>query len=146
MTTEMFSASKLSARAAAYMETEMVKPDIITTPSGDRLAILPLAEYERLVDAAEMTADVAAYEEFHRRLSSGTEELIPAAFADRIIDGESKIKVRREFRNLSARELAEKAGISAAFLSQIESGARDGSFDTIKKIAAALGITVDELA
>jgi predicted transcriptional regulator len=110
------------------------------------LAILPLAEYERLVDAAEMNADVAAYDEFHRRLSSGTEELIPALFANRIIDGESKIKVWRQFRNRSAREMAEKTATSAAFLSQIERGARDGSFDTIKKIAAALGITVDDLA
>ncbi len=124
----------------------MVKPDIITTPSGDRLAILPLAEYERLVDAAEMAGDVAAYDEFHRKLAAGAEELIPAAFADRIMDGENKIRVWREFRNLSARELAEKAGISAAFLSQIESGARDGSFDTIKKIAVALDVTLDDLA
>jgi DNA-binding XRE family transcriptional regulator len=146
MTMAMSCTSKLSVLAAEYMGTDMVKPDIITTPSGDRLAILPLAEYERLVDAAEMAADVATYDEFHRKLSAGTEELVPTAFADRIIDGENKIKVWRELRNLSARELAEKAGISAAFLSQIESGARDGSFDTIKKIAAALGITVDDLA
>jgi hypothetical protein len=43
----------------------MNKPEIITSPSGDRLAVIPLDEYERLVNAAnaatEDAADVAAY-------------------------------------------------------------------------------------
>ncbi|MEO3998505.1 helix-turn-helix transcriptional regulator [Mesorhizobium sp. CAU 1732] len=49
-------------------------------------------------------------------------------------------------RGLTARDLAAKASISASYLSQIESGVRDGSFETIKKIAAALRISVDDLA
>ena len=31
----------------------MNKPTIITTPSGDQMAVIPLEEYERLVEAAE---------------------------------------------------------------------------------------------
>ncbi|XKM41096.1 helix-turn-helix domain-containing protein [Rhizobium ruizarguesonis] len=71
---------------------------------------------------------------------------MPAEFANRIIDGESKIKAWREFRGITARQLAENAEISAGFLLQIEKGERDGSFETIKKIAAALEISVDDLA
>ena len=33
------------------------------TPSGDPSAVIPLAEYERLVEAAENDADVRAYDE-----------------------------------------------------------------------------------
>ena len=43
------------------------------------------------------------------------------------------------------RLLAEAAGITQPYLSQIESGKRDGTIGTMKKIAEALKVTVDEL-
>jgi transcriptional regulator with XRE-family HTH domain len=46
---------------------------------------------------------------------------------------------------LSAKALADAAGITQAYLSQIESGKRDGTVGTMKKIAAALGVIIDEL-
>ncbi len=49
----------------------MTKPVIITSPSGDRLAVIPLSEYERLVEAAEDAADVAAYDEVKRKRAAG---------------------------------------------------------------------------
>lgn len=76
----------------------------------------------------------------------GEDELVPGEIADRLIDGENKIRVWREYRGLSARGLADKAEISPAYLSQIEGGTRDGTLETIKRIAAALGISVDDLA
>jgi len=98
-----------------------------------------------LFGAVEDRADALAVREFDARLAAGEEELIPAEFANRIIDGENKIRVWREFRAMTARELAEKAEISTDFLSQIEKGERDGDFDEIKKIAAALRISMAEL-
>ncbi|MDK1490507.1 helix-turn-helix transcriptional regulator [Sinorhizobium sp. 7-81] len=121
----------------------------ITTPAGDRMVVMPEDEYRKLAKAAEMAedeADIAAVERFHARLASGDEELIPAEFVNRMLDGENRIKVWREYRAMTLRDLAAKADVSPAYLSQIESGKRDGTFDTIKKIAAALDITVDELA
>jgi len=124
----------------------MNKPAIVTTPSGDKMAFIPLAEYERLVEAAEDAADIRAYDEAKRRIAAGEEETIPSEIVNRILDGENKIRVWREHRGLTARDLAVKAGVSTAYLSQIETGVRDGSFETIKRIAAALSITVDDLA
>ena len=49
----------------------MNKPTIITTPNGDQMAVIPLTEYERLVEAAEDIADVRAYDEATRRLAFG---------------------------------------------------------------------------
>lgn len=118
----------------------------IQTAKGDRLAVIPEAEYQRLVAAAEDRQDSEAVTEFGARLLLGQEEMIPAEFVNRMVDGESKVKVWRDFRGMTARDLAEKAGISPSYLSQIEKGERDGSFDTIKKIASALNIGVDDLA
>lgn len=96
-------------------------------------------------ETSEDNADAKAVNEFKARLAADEEELVPAEFANRIIEGENKIRVWREFRAITARDLAEKADISAELLSQIESGERDGSFETIKKIAAALNVSVGDL-
>ncbi len=60
-----------------------------------------------------------------------------------MIDGENTIKVRRDFRGMTAKALADAAGLSALYVSQIESGAREGSLDALKKIAEALKVTID---
>ncbi|NKK18612.1 helix-turn-helix domain-containing protein [Rhizobium leguminosarum] len=122
-----------------------IRAQFITTATGERLAVIPEAEYQRMLDALEDRSDAEAVRVFKQRLADGEEELMPAEFANRIINGESAIRVWREYRAMTARELAEKAEISAGFLSQIEKGERDGSFETIKKIAAALEISVDDL-
>jgi DNA-binding XRE family transcriptional regulator len=124
----------------------MAKPNIITTPSGDRMAVIPLAEYERLVGAAEDAADVRAYDEAKRRLAAGEDELIPAEFVNRMIDGENKVRVWREHRGLTIKALAEAAGLTPAYLSQIETGVREGTVETYKKIAIALRVRIDNIA
>jgi ribosome-binding protein aMBF1 (putative translation factor) len=118
----------------------------IQTPNGDRLAVIPEAEYNRMIAVIEDRQDREAVVEFNARKKAGEEEMIPAEFANRIIDGENKVRVWRDYRGLSARDLAEKAGISPSYLSQIEKGDRAGRFDTLKKIADALKIGVDDLA
>jgi DNA-binding XRE family transcriptional regulator len=123
----------------------MTKPQIIETPQGERMAVLPIAEYERLQEAAEMLEDIAALDEVMRKVAVGEEEFIPAAYADRLIDGENPVRVWREYRGLKARELAKAAGISAPYLSQIENGEREGSFETMRKIAGVLKVTIDDL-
>lgn len=123
----------------------MNRPAIITTPSGDRMAVIPLDDYERLVEAAEDAADVRAYDEFKAKLARGEEELIPAELVNRIIDGENKVRVWREYRGMTTKDLASAAKIAAAYLSQIETGARDGTVETYKKLAAALRVDIDDL-
>ena len=45
----------------------------------------------------------------------------------------------------TAAALAKKAGIASAYLSQIETGKREGTVETYRKLASALGITLDDL-
>ena len=122
------------------------KPAIVTTPKGERLAMIPEADYRRLAITAEDLADIAAGARAKRRLAQGKDELIPAEFADRILDGENPVRVWREFRGLTVKALAAQAGIRPAFLSQIETGAREGSVATLKALARALRLTLDDVA
>ncbi|MBY3472091.1 helix-turn-helix domain-containing protein [Rhizobium laguerreae] len=118
----------------------------IETAAGERLAVIPEAEYLRMIEALEDRLDVEAAREILARIKDGTEEVIPAEFVNRLLDGENTVKVWREFREMTVDELAEKAGIGVSDLSAIETSECDGSFGSIKKIAAALRVSVDELA
>lgn len=124
----------------------MRKLNIITSPSGDRMVVIPFEEYERLIEAAEEVADARAVDEIKRKLATGEEELIPAEFANRLISGENKIRVWREYRGMTGKELAEKTGLAAPYISQLETGNREGTIDTFKKIAAALRVDIDDIA
>lgn len=118
---------------------------IITTASGERLVVLPEREFDALIEAAEDAEDRDAVRRFEARLASGEEELIPSDMVNRLLAGESRIVVWRAHRGLSAKALAEAAKIAPAYLSQIESGKREGSLATLRKIAAALGVSIDDL-
>ena len=124
----------------------MSKIEFITTPSGDRMAVIPAAEYERLVEAAEDAADVRAYDRAKRKLARGADELLPAKVANRMLAGENKVRVWREYRGLTVKDLAKAAKIAPAYLSQIEAGDREGSVATLRKIAAALRVDLDDVA
>ncbi len=117
----------------------------ITTENGDRLVVLAEADYLALVRAAEDLADSKAVAAFRRKLEAGEEELVPSEIVDRILNGESRIKVWREHRGLTSKALADRAGIAQGFLSQIETGRREGTIDTLLKIAAELHLAVDDL-
>lgn len=117
----------------------------IVAPNGDRLVVMPEDVFERLREAAEMAEDVAAYDEFKRRLAAGEEEFVPSEVVDRILSGENLVRVWREHRGMTVAALAEKAGITQPYLSQIENGKREGTLQTMKKIAEALKLRLDDL-
>ena len=119
--------------------------DIITTPGGERLVLVPEVEYARLVEASETIEDVAAFDRAKRKLKSGEEELVPSALVKRLLAGDNPIRVWRRHRGLSVKALAEKTGLAQPYISQVETGRRDGTVATLKKIAKALSITIDDL-
>jgi len=107
-------------------------------------AVIPYPEYERLVEEAEMLRDVQAYDEAKKAVAEG-EELIPSQVTYAILDGGNPVRVMREHRGLTQQQLAEAAGISTPYLSQIEAGKRRGSAGVLAAIAQALGLTLDDL-
>ena len=114
----------------------------ITTPDGGTMVILPLAEYEALLDAA----DIADADRVRRDIAEGRDEAVPAEIVARLIAGEKAIRVWREHRGLNSAELARRSDLSAPFLHQIETGKRQPSVAALKRIAEALGVDLDDLA
>lgn len=112
---------------------------------GRKWATLPFEEYERLREAAEELADIAAYDRAVAELARGEDELIPGEVVDRLFSGESRLKVWREFRGLTQAQLAEAASLAQATIAQIEGGQRKGSAAVLKRVARALRIDLDDL-
>ena len=106
-------------------------------------AVVPYETYLQLVEKAEMLEDTQDYDSTKAALERGEDELIPGEIIDAILDGENTIKVWREFRGLSQQELAEQAGISVPYLSQLETNKRKGSLDVLSAIAKTLKVSLD---
>lgn len=62
---------------------------------------IPKDEYLRLKAIEEDMADLNSAADVLARIKAGTEELIPAAVVDRLLDGDAPLKVWREHRELS---------------------------------------------
>lgn len=73
------------------------------------------------------------------------EEKLSAVVSTAASDLGSFIKAQREAAQVSVRQLAEKAGVSNPYLSQIERGLRKPSADVLKQIAKALRVSAEVL-
>lgn len=88
--------------------------------------------------------DSQAYDEAKRSLAEG-EQLVPSEVTYAILDSEHPIRAWRRYRDLTQQVLADAAGISVPYLSQIETGQRQGSADVLVALANALGVAVDDI-
>jgi len=111
---------------------------------GEKLAVMPIADYDRLVAEAEDRADAQAAADAEGRRGAG-EEYLPAEMADRLLAGESSLRVWRSHRGMTLQNLAENSGMSVGYLSQIETGQREGTAKVWRKLAAALRVDVDDI-
>ena len=64
---------------------------------------------------------------------------------ERLHAGDHPIKVYREHRGLTQRRLAETVNLGGMYISQIETGRRTGSTRTLRRIARALAVDLDDL-
>jgi ribosome-binding protein aMBF1 (putative translation factor) len=112
--------------------------------NGDTV-LLRRADYEALLRRVEDATDAAQIRAAEARVAAGEDEYVPIELTRRLMGGEVPVRVWREHRGLSARALATRAGISTAYLSQIETGKKPGSFDAMAKLARALGVDMEDL-
>ena len=108
---------------------------------GVRYVMVREDEYLRLRAAEEDLEDVRLYDEAKAKPS----EFIPLELTERMLNGESPIRVYREYRGLTQDQLAEQAKISKPFLSQIENAIRTPSLNILKRLAEALRVDMDDL-
>lgn len=112
--------------------------------AGRKMAVLPVEDYARLVDIAEDKADTLAAEQAERRRLNG-EEYLPAELVDRILGGESALRVWRKYRGLTLVALAEAVGTVKSNLSEIETGKAQGTARLWRALADELGVSVDDI-
>ncbi len=107
----------------------------------NEMVTIPRAEYERLREAAEDLADIQAYD---RAMAAG-EESFPSEIVDRLVNGESPLRVFRDFRGLTQSALATASGVNRVQIADIEAGRRSASVETFRKLAQALNLSIDDL-
>lgn len=107
--------------------------------------MIPYDEYMSLLERAEALSNIEAFDRARRELDDGHDELVPGEVVDRLLAGESPVKVWREHRGLTQAALADQAGMSQSYVAMIERGERTGRIDALRNIAAALRVDLDDL-
>lgn len=129
------------------------------TPAGEAIVMMPRGEYERMTGlaapglgapdedlSAEDAADIRAYDQAKEALAAGIEEMLSDAEVDGLLAAPTPMAFWRKKRGLTQGDIAKTVGTSQSHISHLESGGSGMSFDTARKIAKALGVTLDDLA
>jgi DNA-binding XRE family transcriptional regulator len=114
---------------------------IIKTPGGETLVLLPLKEFEALRDAA----DAANHKRAMDALARGEEERLTPQEALELAEAATPLAFWRRKRGLTQVDLAKRAEISQSALAGMESGARTGTVAVLKRVAAQLGMRIEDL-
>ncbi len=111
---------------------------------GAEMVLLTRAEFDALmevVEDAEEDAELSAiYDQRMADLKAGYDVILPVEVSARCCKGESLLRAVRNWRGLTQAEVAEKSGLTQGYLSDLEAGKREGTPQTLRKIAEAMGI------
>ena len=121
-------------RVRAYLTDKI--PEAV---GADHAAEFVMTTCESFDEAVEDAAATASY------ARTRGEESPPIESVDRLMSSENPVRVWREYRRMSLAALADQAGIGNGYLPQIENGERTGTIKTMKKLAAAPGLELDDL-
>ena len=111
-----------------------------TTPGGEDVAVLARADFEALAllaaEAEEDAADVAIYD---ARMAEASPPLPPEVSAA-VLHGDSLLKAVRNWRGMTQLEVESRTQIGQGYLSDLESGRRKGTPETLTKLAKAFDV------
>jgi|SRR5215469_549009 len=116
----------------------MGKPQIITSPSGEELVVLPRSDYEDLIDALAARKVEAA-------LAVGREELLSAEEAAALLVTPAPLAFWRKKRGKTQSQLAAEVDVSQNFLSDLERGKAKGEVTLYARLAQRLGVQIEDL-
>jgi hypothetical protein len=115
------------------------------TAKGE-VAILPRKEYEALVaKAAEADEDrgTARIVALARDAIAAGSPLLPKEVADRLANGDNAVRVLREWRDKPQDYISFKTGLSQGYISDLETGRRNGTTAALRLIADVLKVPLD---
>ncbi|MEW6521375.1 MAG: helix-turn-helix domain-containing protein [Thermodesulfobacteriota bacterium] len=106
-------------------------PQIIIQNGKPAFAVIPWDEYQELI---------------HNQAEDNEPDIwFPNEVVKANVRGETLVKAWREYFKLTQKELAEKSGMKQSALARLESGNSKPRKSTLKKIADALKIELDQL-
>lgn len=121
-----------------------MNPQIIKAPNGEELVVLTRAEYDALVAAAEPydedADDVAIFDERMAELATGGDARLPPQVTSAMLRGDSLLKALRNWRDITQMELSFRTNLSQNYISELESGRRKGTKETLALIADKLNV------
>jgi DNA-binding XRE family transcriptional regulator len=123
----------------------MNKPIRTIAPNGDPIVILSAENYERLIEAATDARDATLADRALANYRAGKAEALTAKEMRELLAATTPLAFWRKRRGFTQAALAEKVGVSQAYLGQIETGKREGVATLYAKIAKALGIQMEDL-
>jgi len=114
-----------------------LNPQIIQQNGQPAFAVLPWDEYSHLIKAVKTYAQ-------HEPKEPDVwfpHEVVKA----NVIEGKSLIKAWREFLNMTQQQLADRANIPQSSVARMEKADKPARTATLKKLANAMNITVEQL-
>ena len=105
--------------------------------SDSRPVNLEISDYEEHVKAKEDLEDRLA------AMEGDDGSRIPHEVAVAIMRGVHPVVAYRKHGDITLRELSQRTGVAASYLSEIERGIKSGSTQALSRIATALGTTID---
>jgi DNA-binding XRE family transcriptional regulator len=116
---------------------------------------LSRADWERLRELAEDLDDIAAVREAEAEDtafvdllpedSTNRQTTFPVAVVKAELDGMHPVKAWREYRGFTQQALAARSSVVRELIAQIEARRKQGSVDSMARLARALGVPVDSL-
>ena len=101
---------------------------------GKDRVVISLEDFEDMLDA--LSYDDA---------KADRRETVSPETALRLIRGENPLRVWREHAGLSQTDLAARAGTKQSLISEIEAGRKTGSVETLRALATAWNVDLDDL-
>lgn len=78
--------------------------------------------------------------------TTGSDSTLPPAVQDELaLRQKHPIKIVRKYRGMTQDDLASAAGLSRPYITEIETGRKEGSIRAMKSIAAALKVSMEML-
>jgi DNA-binding XRE family transcriptional regulator len=116
----------------------MTKPQIITASSGEQLVVLPLEDYEDIIDA--VTARDALDD-----IKSGKELVLSSQEVSALRAAPTPLLFWRERAGRTQAEIAATIGVSERLLADVESGRVAGDIHLYARLASELNHPIERL-
>ena len=122
----------------------MDDPQIIKTPSGEELVVLPRGDYDALLgalaDAKEELADIAVLDKRLAEMAALSVPNLPEPVSALLLEGHRLLAALRIWRGLTPAELAQRASITEDVVAGYESGSNFPDATSVPGLAKALDV------